>query len=162
MKRMSLILGLLLLFSGCGSRETFETISDEILLPAMAEPAEIWVELPEDSAMPVMESEEGIIYICEDYDVSVQTMARGDLDGTCRKVSGFGVSDLTIIQTAEGEVDCYEFVWTAAGETGQKVGRATVLDDGNYHYVLSALIDADKLAEYQEIWNGIFQSFRLI
>ena len=39
--------------------------------------------------------------------------------------------------------------------------RATLLDDGNYHYVLCATVDAEKIEEYQEIWNGIFESFQL-
>ena len=150
-----------LMLAGCGAEDVFETVSDELVIPVMAEPAEVWVSLPEDSVLPAMESETGLIYICEDYDVSLQTLERGDLDATCRAVSGFDTGEVTLLQTAWGDVDRYEFVWTAAGELGQQVGRATILDDGNYHYVLSALIRAEKIAEYQEVWNGIFESFRL-
>lgn len=162
MRRICWILALGLILSGCGTAETYETVADEMLLPVMAEPSEIWVALPEDSVMPAMESENGALYICGDYDVAVQTLTAGDLDATVRTVSGYGMDDLTVIQTAAGELDKYEFVWTMAGELGQEIGRATVLDDGNYHYVLSATIDAELISEYQEVWNGIFESFSLV
>ena len=151
----------LLLLTGCGAAETMETIADEMILPVMAEPKEIWVALPEDSAMPAMESESGTLYICSDYDVMLQTLEAGNLDATVRTVSGYGAEELTMVKTADGDLDRYEFVWTAAGETGQEIGRATILDDGTYHYVLSATINAEKIEEYQEVWNGIFESFSL-
>ena len=66
-----------------------------------------------------------------------------------------------MIQTGTGDVARYEFVWTSATDQGQQIGRATLLDDGNYHYVLCATVDAEKIEEYQEIWNGIFESFQL-
>lgn len=162
MKRFALLLIPVLLLCGCGRAETMETISDEMLLPVAAQPREIWVSLPEDSVLPAMESESGILYLCDEYDVAVQTLAGGDLDATVRTVTGYGPEDLTVIQTQNGEVEKYEFVWTMAGEQGQRIGRATVLDDGTYHYVLCATIDAENIAEYQEVWNGIFESFKLI
>jgi hypothetical protein len=55
----------------------------------------------------------------------------------------------------------YEFVWTSAVDGGEQIGRATILDDGDYHYVLSATVGAELIEEYQEIWNGIFESFYL-
>lgn len=162
MRKLLWIPVVLLLLTGCGAAETMETIADEMILPVMAEPKEIWVALPEDSAMPAMESESGTLYICSDYDVMLQTMEAGDLDGTIRTVSGYGAEELTVVKTSEGELDRYEFVWTAAGELGQEIGRATILDDGTYHYVLSATINAEKIEEYQEVWNGIFESFSLV
>lgn len=162
MGRICLVLALVLSLCGCGSAETYETVADEMYIPVMAEPKEIWVELPEDSVMPAMESENGMLYLCSDYEVAVQTFESGNLDATVRSVSGYGLEDLTVLQTASGELDRYEFVWTMAGELGQRIGRATILDDGDYHYVLCAFIDADRIEEYQEVWNGIFESFSLV
>ncbi len=161
MRKIGWILAILVLLAGCGTTETYETVSDEMLLPAMAEPSEIWLSLPEDSVMPAMESDKGKLYICGDYDVAVQTLPAGDLNETVCTVSGYSMEELTLIQTASGELDKYEFVWTTAGELGQEIGRATILDDGNYHYVLSATVNAELIEEYQEIWNGIFESFCL-
>ena len=106
-----------------------------------------------------METDNGTLYLCDGYDVSVQTVESGDLESTIRLVSGFSSEDLTVIQTAAGAYPCYEFVWTSATDLGEQVGRAMILDDGNYHYILSTVTPAEHAQEYQEIWNGIFDTF---
>ena len=161
MRRFALLLGFLLVLAGCGTEEVFETVSDDMAIQVSAEPMEIYVDIPDDSVMPVMESNFGRVYICNDFDVAVQTLEAGDLDATVRTVSGFGREDLTIIETKTEEGKKYEFVWSSAGEMGQQVGRAAILDDGSYHYVVSAVIDAEKLEAYQEVWNGMFESFHI-
>ena len=110
--------------------------------------------------MPAMESENGCVYICKDYEVAVQTLESGDLNATVQLVSGFDPDRLTLLKTNQDSFDRYDFVWTCAGES-QQLGRAAILDDGNYHDVISATVDAGLMEEYQEIWNGIFESFTL-
>ena len=154
------LLAIVLVLSGCGTQETFETVADELVQSVMAEPREIWVSVPEDSAMPAMESENGCVYICKDYELAVQTLAGGDLNATVQLVSGFDRDRVTLLKTSQNSVDRYDFVWTCAGES-QQLGRAAILDDGTYHYVISATIDAAQMEEYREIWNGIFESFTL-
>lgn len=161
MKKCCMLMILALLLCGCGARETFETVGDEMVLEVLAQPREILLTLPEETLLPAMESDGRTLYLCDGYDVAVQTLSGGDLDATLRQITGFGREDLTIIQTNEGECACYEFVWTAATDFGEQVGRATILDDGSYHYVLTASVDAEKAQEYQEIWNGIFETFGL-
>lgn len=162
MKRMILMILLLLLLTGCGAAETFELVTDEPVQQVFAQPREMHFFLAEESSMPVMETEGGKLYLCGEYDVMSQILEGGDLDRTVRQVSGFSVEDLMVIRTESGDVKKAEFVWTCSAEDGQKICRATVLDDGNYHYVLSATVDAGKIEEYQEIWNGIFETFELI
>ena len=161
MKIIVLILAALLL-SGCQGKETFEYVTDELAVPASVQPRDVHFFLAEDPVMPAMESDGGKLYLCGDYDVMIQTREGGDLEETVKTVSGFSSEDLTLIQTASGDVDRYEFVWTSCAEDGELIGRATILDDGNYHYVLSATVGAEKIEQYQEIWNGIFESFTLI
>lgn len=162
MKKFLLWLVLALSLAGCGEAEVFETVGDEMAEAVMAEPREISLSLPEEAALPAMETDTGTIYICQNYDVSIQTLQGGDLEGTIRSVSGFDMYDLTIMETTVSDADCYEFVWTSAGEWEDQVCRCRILDDGNYHYVLTAMIDADLIGEYQEIWNGMFESFCLV
>lgn len=162
MRVFALILMVLLLISGCAAAETFEYVTDEPVQPAVANPREVYFQLAQDPVMPAMETDGGQLYLCGDYDVMVQTLPGGDLDGTVKQVSGFSMEDLTLIQTASGETDKYEFVWTGSSEEGELIGRATILDDGHYHYVLSSTVSANLIEEYQEIWNGIFESFKLI
>ena len=162
MRVFAWILMIMLALAGCSAEETFEYVTDEPIQPAVAQPRETHFYLAEEPAMPAMESDSGTLYLCGDYDVMLQTMPGGDLEETVKGVSGFSIEELTLIQTASGEIDRYEFVWTGSSEEGEQIGRATILDDGNYHYVLSATVSAELIEEYQEIWNGIFESFKLV
>ena len=162
MKRICLLLLMAALLTGCAEEEVFETVGDQQILSVMAQPREITLTLPEDTVLPAMETDDGILYMCREFDVMVQTMDSGDLEATIRAVSGFSREDLTVIETFNGEQDCYEFTWTAAGETEEQVCRCMILDDGNYHYVVTAMVDAELVREYQEIWNGMFETVRLV
>ena len=160
MKRIALIL-LALLLTGCGKAEVYETVNDEAAQSVSAQPREVFFDLAQDPVLPAMESDSGKLYICDDFDVVAYICQSGDLQQTIRAVSGFLPEELTVIQTGTGDVNRYEFVWTSATDLGQQIGRAAILDDGNYHYTLSATMDAELIGEYQEIWNGIFESFQL-
>jgi len=160
MKKVMLMI-LALLLTGCAKTEVYETVTDEAAQSVSSQPREIQFDLAQEPVLPVMESDSGTLYLCGDFDVVVNTCQSGDLQNTVREVSGFLPEELTLIQTGTGDVDRYEFVWTSAVDTGQQIGRATILDDGNYHYILSATVDAELIEEYQEIWNGIFESFQL-
>ena len=160
MKIVTVIL-LAALLAGCGKTEVFETVHDDLVQSVSVQPREVFFDLAQEPVMPAMESDSGTLYLCGDFDVVVHTCQSGDLQNTVKEVSGFLPEELTVIQTGEGDVDKYEFVWTSATDLGQQIGRATVLDDGNYHYILSATVDAELMEEYQEIWNGIFESFQL-
>lgn len=162
MKVIFTVLLAVLMLTGCGRTETYETITDELAIPASAQPREVRFDLGQEPILPVMESNGGQLYLCGDFDVVVQTMDAGDLQETVYQVSGFLPEELTLLQTDSGDVDKYEFVWTSATDEGQQIGRATILDDGTYHYILSATVNAELIEEYQEIWNGIFESFDLI
>lgn len=161
MKR-KIIVGLLaLLLTGCAAEETFETISDDIVQPVMAQPREVSVSLPGEVSMPAMESDSGRMYLASDYEIYIQTLDRGDLNATIQTVSGYEKDALTVMQTSLDGVDRYEFVWTCAGENGDRIGRGVMLDDGDYHYVMTVLRDADTTETSQIVWNDVFDSFRL-
>ena len=159
MKKFCVLMVIMCFLCGCSRVQTFETVTDEMILSVSAQPRQILLKLPEETLLPAMETDSGMLYLCDGYDVAVQTLESGDLDGTVHNISGFDSDDLTIIKTKSGDCACYEFAWTTATELGEQVGRARILEDGGYHYVLSATAPAKKSAEYQEIWNGIFDSF---
>lgn len=161
MKKCVWILLLGFLLTGCGAEETFETISDDIALSVMAQPGSISVQLPGETALPVIENDNGRIYVCNDYEIVIQTMESGDLEETMQVVSGYGKEELTVMETFADGVSRYEFVWAAAGETGDRVGRGVILDDGSYHYCLSVLRDADADEKSQVNWDHVFSSFCL-
>ena len=160
MKKWILLL-MMILLTGCGAEDTFETVSDELILPVMAQPGYISVELPGETALPVIGNDRGRVYICNDYEIVIQTLEAGDLEQTLRELSGHTKADLTVMETARDGVTRYEFVWAAAGEGGDKTGRAVILDDGAYHYCMSVLRADRPEGKSQVCWEDVFQSFRL-
>ena len=161
MKKLLLLSLLVLLLSGCAVEDTVETVSDEIVQSVMAQPREVAVNMPGELSMPAMESDSGRMYLASDYEIYIQTLDRGNLNATIQTVSGYAQEDLTVMQTSFDGVDRYEFVWTCAGETGDRIGRGVVLDDGDYHYVMTVLRDADTTENTQIVWNDVFRSFQL-
>ncbi len=161
MKRLGILLAAVLLLSGCGAEDTFETISDEIVAPVMAQPREITVQLPKDAALPVLESDSQKVYMCENYEIVIEKRPAGDLNATVQALSGYAIGELTLMQTQQQGLDRHEFVWVCTGETGDRLGRAVILDDGDYHYCMSVLRDAPGDLKGKS-WNGVFQSFSVI
>ena len=104
-KRCLLMVMALLLLCGCGTEATFETVADEMVLPVSAQPREVLLTLPEETLLPAMETANGTLYLCDGYDVAVQTLESGNLDGTVRQICGFGCEDLMMMQTKEGAYD---------------------------------------------------------
>ena len=161
MKKYVLFLLILVLLTGCGSEATFETVADEWVQSAAAPVREILVTLPEDAAVSVSESEYGCLYQCDGYEIAIQTLEAGDLDATLRTVTGYSREDLTVMETKLADIRRYDLVWSCLGENGEQVGRAAIYDDGNYHYVLSVLAQADRAKEYQDVFSQLFSSYSL-
>ena len=161
MKCFLSVLMMALLLSGCKAEETMETIADEWAIPVMAQPKEISVSLPGEAAMPAVESDSGRIYVCEDYEIVIQTYPSGDLNATIQELSGYSRDDLTIVETVQDGIDRYDFVWASAGEGGDQLGRAVILDDGEYHYTMAVTRSSDTTETSQITWSQVFQSFTL-
>jgi len=159
--RLCCVLLCALLLAGCGRQETFETVADEPVVSVMAQPRQTKVELPDDAVAPVLESGSEQVWMCDDYELIIQTLESGDLSETVQTISGYPKEELTIMETQNQNVTRYEFVWASAGEKGDCLGRAVVLDDGNYHYCMSVLRDAADTEKSQIVWNEVFRSFTL-
>ena len=160
MKKLCLMMALVCLLAGCGAEQTLETVADEQVL-AQSAARQIHVELPEETVLPVMQTDTGKLYICRDFEVSVQTLPGGDLNRTVETLSGFGAGDVTVMETESKGLTRYDFVWSCAGETGPEVGRASVLSDGTWHYCLTVTTAEKNAADYQEIFNGMFETFTI-
>ncbi len=159
MKRWMGILLLAVLLCGCRAEETLETVNDEWIVPVMAQPKEISVRLPEDVLALVMEQEDRQLYMGQGYEIMLETVSSGDLHATIQTISGYEKEQLTILQTRQNDFDRYDFVWTAAGEQGERLGRATILDDGSFHYCMSVLREP---GDIEIAWRDVFGSFTLV
>lgn len=161
MKQFITVLMIMLLLCGCGTEETLETVADEMVVPVMAQPRNIHVSLPGEAAIPTVEGSEGRIYVCEDYEIMIQTYPSGDLDATVREMSGHSGKELTVMATERDGAQRYDFVWASAGEGGDLLGRGVILDDGAYHYTMAVTRLADTTETSQISWNQVFDSFSL-
>lgn len=163
MKKSLLALLMITCFlAGCGKKPAMETVNDsyqELPTPQMQQ---VLITLPDEICVPVMQTDSGKFYMCQEYALAQQTFDSGDMRKTVREVSGFLPEDLKIMETTWENAKRYDFVWTAAGEAGDQVCRGCILDDGNYHYVLTAATDAAQAGQLQSTWREIFNSFRLV
>ncbi len=162
MKKCCFLIVLSLLLTGCGAVPTFETLGTiEHQSATTPSVAQVMVELPEDAAQDVFQSEQETLYSCEDYTISMRTMVSGDLQSTIKTLSGYSPDKLTVMESASGQTSRYDWVWTAVGEDGDMIGRGAVLDDGSYHYCLCVMAQADLAGSLSQEWNELFGSFRL-
>ena len=162
MKKCLMFVLLPLLLMGCGAEETYETIADEQAAPVMAQPRQIAVRLPEDAVTPVLDSAGEQVYLCDDYEIVVEILESGDMQETICHISGYDREDLTVMETFFDGVSRSEFVWACSGEEEDRIGRAVILDDGDYHYCLSVVRDASTTENSQIVWEDVFSSFSLI
>ena len=163
MRICTIVLLAALLFAGCQAQDTMETVADDLALPVSATMMHAVYSLPQEAALAVMGSdEEGSVYLCDGYTVTVQTLPGGDLDETLRKTTGFSASELTLMQTAQDGCDLVQCAWSAVSEEGEQVGRLKLLDDGAYHYVISCMAPAQNAQELLPVWQDLFGSFRLV
>lgn len=161
MKKILIILLCSVLLSGCAAEDTFETVADEWVQSVAAPVRDVMLTLPEEAAAPVSAKENGTLYQCDGYEIMLETLPSGDLDATLQNVTGYAREDLTVLETRSSGIKRYDLVWSCMGEAGELVGRACVLDDGDYHYVLSVLADAERAGEFEAEWNSLFSGYSL-
>lgn len=163
MKRMVGMILCALALAGCGAEQTFETVADVQAAPVMAQEQILFLDLPEEAAVQTLESEDqGTLYLCDGYTLTVQTMEAGDLQKTLQSVTGFSKEQLQLLQTQTQWGDRYDCVWTAAGEGEDQVCRLAVLDDGAYHYCLTAMAGASQMDRLSDTWDDLFRSAILV
>ena len=161
MKKRWYLLVLCMMLTGCNGTETFETLGkiqhDQIEIPAIASVA---LSLPECAVMETFGGEDKV-FDCGEYTLVLQNLQSGDFQTTVERISGFDAERLTIMQSGSADIKRWDWIWTAASDEGELLGRAAVLDDGNYHYCLYILAPAQIATVMYEEWNGIFASFHL-
>lgn len=160
MKKVVVVLLCMCLLNGCSS-PVFETLGDvEHVSATLPAQREICLQLPQD-ALLLTSADRQSLYICENFEVAVQTFAGGDLDRTMQQISGFSSSQLTIMETFCSDHKRYDMVWVATGEGGDLLCRGALIDDGVCHYTMVAMADSALAPTLKEAWNAIFASFCL-
>ena len=161
---MKKVFGLMLcvmLMAGCGAQETFETVSDDLAVSGSVV-GQVLVSLPEEAEASAMVAEDGSkLYLCDGYTLTIHTMDGGKIDETLQMLTGFEKEGLTVMQTVRDGKDCYECVWTTAGEGEDQVCRTIVLDDGGYHYAVTAMAGYTDAGNLQDAWQKIMGSVEI-
>ncbi len=161
MKKWWMIVLFAVILTGCVNVGELETMNDDFVMPE-AVPGQILLSLPGDAGEEALcGSGDRQLYICENYTITVQTLPGGDMKRTLQSVTGFDPSALTVVQTQKNGLDSYQTVWTAAGEGGDQLGRAQILSDGNFHYVLSVMADCTVAGTLTDVWQSLFESFEI-
>lgn len=158
MKTIWIILVLAVMLTGCGSQAVFETLGNVLAEPGITVARQISMTLPNEAAIQSMSGETGKLYLCEGYEIMAETLPGGDLGATIRSISGFEQEDLTMLKTQRGDVLSYECAWSSAGEGGDQVSRAVILDDGYYHYCVTFSAAAEEAGSLQEQWKKIIET----
>ena len=154
MRKIGIILLVGILLSGCAAAPTFETLGDIRHEQEGGDmPHQIYVELPPD----VLRYENS--YFCNGYYLELQTMKADDLSQTVLAICGFSKEDLTLMTASSGDLQRYEWVWSAVGEEGDLICRAAVIIAGEHHYCLTAVASAELGGKLAEEWNQLFSSF---
>lgn len=161
MKRIGLIVILVLLLCGCGAEQTMETLGNVWQEQEAAVPLEVTLTLPQEAGIQTIRSDHGQIWFCRGYEITTQTLPSGNISATVQNITGFQKDALTFLQTSAGQIDRYECVWVAAGEAGDEVHRAVILDDGSFHYVLTVCAAAEEAGSLQASWDALLDSFSL-
>ena len=162
MKLTVAILALLWCLTGCAGPQTYETLTDTLTIPQDSEPMQIHLELPETAVSPTLQTDTGDrLYLCDGYWIALQTLSSGDLNRSLQELTGYDLEALSPVQTVQDGADCYDCVWTLAGEGQTQTGRLRLLDDGNYHYAVTVIADADQAGRLQDQIGTLFRSVSL-
>ena len=164
MKKLWILVMAVLLLCGCSQPDSLETVADPVVTPEIPAPMVAVINPPLEAVQQTATDEaSGKLYICDGYTLSLQTLPGGDLRSTVCTTTGFEPGQLDIIETQHNAGKQYRFVWTASTETGQQICRATILDDGYYHYVLTAMAPYETAGSLsQSKWKEVFASFRIM
>ena len=163
MKKLVLSILLAALLCGCKAEPTWETIEDVLPVETVPVAQQLFVLMPSDAAKPTLQEESaGELYLCDGFTLTKQITQSGDVEKTVKNISGQDYDQLQVMKTNQGDLKRYDFVWTAAGEEGLQLGRACILDDGNYHYAVSTMAGETEAGTLRQTWADIFASCRLL
>ena len=156
-----LMIVLTILLCGCSEPPSYETLGDLSMDAVEPIAKQICLELPENASIQTIQGSTGKIYLCDGFEIMVETYRAGDLNQTLRNLTGFSKDSLTLVETAQNGIASYSCAWASVGEAGEQIGRTTILDDGNFHYCLTVTAAAEEAYILQPVFEALFASFRL-
>ena len=98
MKKLCFLLVLMMCLSGCvrSERPVMETVADELIEPAAAEPKPMSVWMPDGAAAQTVAGA-GECYTWGECELRMQTLAGGDIRATLEQLTGLSPDRLTVM-----------------------------------------------------------------
>ncbi len=162
--RKILLCSLLLcgLLCGCRAEPDWETVDDDAVLQvsAMVEPP---YGVPDDASMEPLSAKNRSLYVGEngDYEIFSDALSAASLDDAIRQVSGFGETDLSVLETTRFGLPEYRFAWASSSDEGEYVSQASLVKDGDYYYALVFSVRQGLGGKYDDCAEAVFSSFGL-
>ena len=156
-----LLIFVLLLYSmaGCGTQVVYETIGNSCEEPQpVAQPCELQLRLPEGTVMETMDADGSGYYTLGQWEIWTRVLPGGDLHQTLQTIAPVDPDGLTLIKREINGYECVETTWSAAGEEGESVVRAGVIQDGGYHYCICLCVPQSDAREAEELFGQIFRT----
>ena len=154
------------LLCGCRAEPDWETVDDDAVLQvsAMVEPPYvITYGVPDDASMEPLSVKNRSLYVGEngDYEIFSDALSAASLDDAIRQVSGFGETDLSVLETTRFGLPEYRFAWASSSDEGEYVSQASLVKDGDYYYALVFSVRQGLGGKYDDCAEAVFSSFGL-
>jgi len=157
-KLLVVILLLCVLFSGCRSSQTLETVMDTPVIEQQASALQIVFDLPEEAAQQTMEEDDGsTIYFCRDFELITKTIDGGDLSKTILNTTGFEKESLEIIEDIIACNCQYFFSKVCEWVFGDGYQKFFELDSFEKH--LNGIVNMHRYSSITEIYVLIVSGF---
>lgn len=157
---------LIALLCGCQAEPDWETVDDDAVLQVSASldtPYIITYGVPDDASMEPLSSKNRSLYIGEngDYEIFSDVLSAASLGDAIWQVSGFGESDLCVLETTRFGLPEYRFAWASSSDEGEFVSQASLVKDGSYYYALVFSVRQGLGGKYDDCAEAVFSSFGL-
>lgn len=144
-----------------------ETVLDTLPVLAAQSQEKTWqmvFEVPEDGVLETGTSGENLrLYLGAngDYELLAQAVSADSIETVVRELSGFRCDELSPLHRKQHDFERYDFAWAAQDDTGGRICRAAVLQDGESFYILMSSALEKSAKEYQKTLNRAFETFDL-
>ena len=142
MRKWMAILMFMMVLSGCSADTDLETVQYDLQESfPVYQPGEMNLILPESVDMESSSTDSGgIFYSFGNCKIWMESHPTGNINATLELLTGQSGEKRNLVKWESEEYRYYETVWTTAEESGIRVNRGVVADDGKYHYCIAVSV----------------------
>lgn len=163
MRKIACLLCSLALLTGC-SVPVWETVED--FQPS--QPVSGWMETAYEIQIGLQEQPELIwetagckLYEAGNLEIETDVFLSSGLDSAVRRLTGYEVEQISILQTERFALPEYQFAWYSQTEEGGQMCRADLVMDGMVCYAVVCRVPEDQGNTMSEEVRQVFSGFGL-